>query len=131
MQVLQQIMQPFDCFFVVFSRGAGAKTARIASSNTFLRPFWVRAEHSRYLYEKKALVNDRVERGREKKKKGVFGQKGGTKTNRTAAISRAIPAACWYEIGTILRSRNFSIVSGSSLKSSFVPTKMRGMLGAW
>lgn len=36
---VQQMVQPFDCFFVVFSRGAGAKTARIASSKTFLRPF--------------------------------------------------------------------------------------------
>lgn len=27
----------------------GQRTARIASSNTVLRPFWVRAEHSRYL----------------------------------------------------------------------------------
>lgn len=27
----------------------GQRTARIASSNTVFRPFWVRAEHSRYL----------------------------------------------------------------------------------
>lgn len=42
----QQMTQPFDFFF---SRGAGARTARIASSKTFLRPFCVSAEHSRYL----------------------------------------------------------------------------------
>lgn len=38
-------------FFVSFFFGAGFKTARMASSNTILRPFCVKAEHSRYLNE--------------------------------------------------------------------------------
>lgn len=37
-----------QCFFFL-GLGCGHKTARIASSKTFLRPFCVRAEHSRYL----------------------------------------------------------------------------------
>lgn len=36
--------QPLDFFL---SLGAGASTLRMASSNTFLRPFCVSAEHSR------------------------------------------------------------------------------------
>lgn len=32
-----------------FTGMMGQSTARIASSNTVLRPFWVRAEHSKYL----------------------------------------------------------------------------------
>lgn len=32
-----------------FGFGAGHNTARMASSKTVLRPFWVNAEHSRYL----------------------------------------------------------------------------------
>lgn len=42
----QTTTHPLERFF---SLGAGARTARIASSNTFLRPFCVSAEHSRYL----------------------------------------------------------------------------------
>lgn len=52
-------------------------------------------------------------------------------TYRTAPISLATAAACWYAIGFILRSRRRLIVSGSSRKSSLVPTRMMGMLGAW
>lgn len=36
-------------FLPLRGRGAGLSTARMASSNTVLRPFCVRAEHSRYL----------------------------------------------------------------------------------
>ena len=38
-------------FFFFLGFGLGHSTARIASSNTFFRPFCVRAEHSRYLTE--------------------------------------------------------------------------------
>lgn len=34
--------------FFFFGCSGGSKAARIASSNTFFRPFWVRAEHSTY-----------------------------------------------------------------------------------
>ena len=37
----------------------GHSTARMASSNTVLRPFWVRAEHSRYLVAPTSLAMDR------------------------------------------------------------------------
>lgn len=36
--------------------GCGQSTARMASSKTFLSPFWVRAEHSRYLTEPISLA---------------------------------------------------------------------------
>ena len=38
---------------------AGHKTARIASSNTCLRPLWVNAEHSRYLTAPTSLAIDK------------------------------------------------------------------------
>ena len=41
-----------DCF-------GGDKTARIASSNICLRPFWVNAEHSRYFDAPTSFANDR------------------------------------------------------------------------
>ena len=38
---------------------AGHKTARMASSNTCLRPLWVNAEHSRYLTAPTSLAIDK------------------------------------------------------------------------
>ena len=43
-------------FPVVF---LGDKTARIASSKICFRPFWVNAEHSRYLAAPTSFANDR------------------------------------------------------------------------
>ena len=70
----------------------------MASSNTCLSPFCVRAEHSRYLTDPTSFI-----------------------------ICRP-----WgYVIGANFFSLSFSIVSLSSLRSSFVPTKMMGVLGQW
>lgn len=92
-----------------------SRTARIASSKTVLRPFCVSAEHSRYF---------------------------------TAPISLAIATPCAYCIGAIrLRSRvisvrkcdepnatyrslSFSMVPGSSRRSSLVPTRTIDVDGA-
>ena len=49
----------------------------------------------------------------------------------TALISFATWTACSYCIGAIFRCRSCSRTSGSSLRSSFVPTRMIGTLGAW
>lgn len=49
----------------------------------------------------------------------------------TALISFAIARPCGYVIGESFFSRNFSTVSLSSLRSSFVPTRMIGVLGQW
>lgn len=85
-------------FFCLFGGGAGHRTARMASSNTFFRPFCVSAEHSRYL---------------------------------TAPISFCIWRLWEYEIGAMFFWRSRATVSGSSRRSSFVPTKIMGVLGAW
>ena len=70
----------------------------MASSNTCLSPFCVRAEHSRYLTDPTSFI-----------------------------ICRP-----WgYVIGANFFSLSFSIVSLSSLRSSFVPTRMMGVLGQW
>lgn len=122
--------QPLDFFF---SRGAGARTARIASSNTFLRPFCVNAEHSRYLRKECMMCKSVAQRHRSTATSLEIEpcmQARACVTHRTAPISLATAAACWYAIGFILRSRNRLIVSGSSRKSSLVPTRMMGMLGA-
>jgi hypothetical protein len=45
--------------------GSGTGTAHlIASSNTFFNPFWVSAEHSRYLCKISALLRDYEFEGR-------------------------------------------------------------------
>lgn len=49
----------------------------------------------------------------------------------TALISFATCTACSYCIGAILRCRSCSRTSGSSLRSSLVPTSMIGTPGAW
>lgn len=85
-------------FFPFFTWGDGQRTARIASSKTILRPFWVNAEHSRYL---------------------------------TAPISFIICRPCGYVMGASFFSFNLSIVSLSSRRSSFVPTRTIGVLGQW
>jgi hypothetical protein len=46
--LVQHTTQPLLRFF---SFGAGARTDRMASSKTFFSPFWVSAEHSKYLRE--------------------------------------------------------------------------------
>ena len=90
-----------------------AQTTRIASSNTVLSPFCVSAEHSRYF---------------------------------TAPMSFIIATPCEYWMGDMRlrpgsdvahsvvgkthRSRSFSIVAGSSRKSSLVPTSTTGVCGA-
>lgn len=43
--------------FFFFGRAGGDKTTRIASSNTFLRPFCVSAEHSKYFAEPISFAN--------------------------------------------------------------------------
>lgn len=48
----------------------------------------------------------------------------------TALISLATCTACSYCMGCILRWRSCSLTSGSSRKSSLVPTKMMGTPGA-
>lgn len=48
-----------------------------------------------------------------------------------ARISLATAKACSYETGSILRDRRASVVARSSLRSSLVPTRMMGTLGAW
>lgn len=50
---------------------------------------------------------------------------------RVAPMSLAICTPDGYEMGCILLSRSLPIVSGSSRRSSLVPTRMMGMLGAW
>ena len=42
--------------FLFLGLGLGQRTARIASSNTALSPFWVKAEHSRYLTARISLA---------------------------------------------------------------------------
>ena len=49
----------------------------------------------------------------------------------TALISLATCTACSYCMGCILRWRSCSLTSGSSRKSSLVPTRMMGTPGAW
>lgn len=49
----------------------------------------------------------------------------------TALISLATCTACSYCMGCILRWRSCSLTSGSSRKSSLVPTRMIGTPGAW
>lgn len=83
---------------------------RMASSNTFFNPFWVRAEHSKYLFYEKVNIRENY---------------------RTALISFAICMPWGYVIGAWRFSRSFSIVSRSSRRSSFVPTRIIGILGAW
>lgn len=48
-----------------------------------------------------------------------------------ARISLATDSACSYETGSIFRDRRVSTVWRSSRRSSLVPTKMMGTLGAW
>ncbi len=48
-----------------------------------------------------------------------------------ALISLDTWSACSYDTGSILFCRSDSIVPRSSLKSSFVPTRMIGTFGAW
>jgi len=50
---------------------------------------------------------------------------------RTAPISLAICKPWGYAIGDCLFSRSLPIVSLSSHKSNFVPTRMIGVFGAW
>lgn len=85
-------------FFCLFGGGAGQRTARMASSNTFFKPFCVNAEHSRYF---------------------------------TAPISFCICKLWEYEMGAMCFWRSRAIVSGSSRRSSLVPTRIMGVLGAW
>lgn len=49
----------------------------------------------------------------------------------TALISLAQFSACSYVTGAMRFSARLLIVSGSSRRSSLVPTRMMGMLGAW
>lgn len=48
----------------------------------------------------------------------------------TALISLATARACSYDTGSIFLDRKLSAVPLSSLKSSLVPTRMMGTLGA-
>lgn len=48
----------------------------------------------------------------------------------TALISLATARACSYETGSIFFDLRLSAVPLSSLRSSFVPTRMMGTLGA-
>lgn len=48
-----------------------------------------------------------------------------------ARISLATPSACSYETASIFRDRRASMVARSSRRSSLVPTRMMGTLGAW
>lgn len=48
-----------------------------------------------------------------------------------ALISLATARACSYETGSIFLARRLSAVALSSRKSSLVPTRMMGTLGAW
>lgn len=98
MNIKERLNHKITHFLGFLGGGAGQSTARIASSNTFLRPFCVNAEHSKYL---------------------------------TALISFAICKLWVYDMGAMFFWRSFSIVSGSSRKSSFVPTKIIGFSGAW
>lgn len=121
--LLLGLRRGIDCDTCVSIRAPGAdavechsRTARIASSKTVLRPFWVSAEHSRYF---------------------------------TAPMSLAIATPCAYCIGAMrlgsavdqragrydehgatYRSLNFSMVPGSSRRSSFVPTRTIDVDGA-
>lgn len=114
-RLVQHTTQPLLRFF---SFGAGARTDRMASSNTFFKPFCVNAEHSRYLKASKISFHSPHSRAQARM------------PHLTAEISLASAAACWYAIGLIRLSRNFSIVSRSSRKSSLVPTRIMGMFGA-
>ena len=48
-----------------------------------------------------------------------------------ARISLATANACSYETGSIFRARRASVVARSSRRSSLVPTRIMGTLGAW
>lgn len=98
MNIKERLDHKITHFLGFLGGGGGHSTARMASSKTFLRPFCVNAEHSRYL---------------------------------TALISFAICKLCGYDMGVMFFWRSFSIVSGSSRKSSFVPTRIIGFSGAW
>lgn len=109
----------------------GQRTARMASSNTVLRPRWVRAEHSKYLTaagDRKIYIffniTDTHFGERERGKKHL-------KWESLLQISLAIASPWGYVIGLSFFSFSFSIVSLSSLRSSLVPTRMMGVLGQW
>lgn len=46
-QRLRDLLYKIKHFFERLEGWTGHSTARMASSKTFLRPFWVKAEHSR------------------------------------------------------------------------------------
>lgn len=84
----QHTTQPLDFFF---SRGAGARTARIASSKTFLRPFCVSAEHSRYLTV--ARVLHQYDLNAEQRRDRRRGRKEGRRTAPPQSPSPSRPPA--------------------------------------
>ena len=87
----------------------------MASSKTVLRPFWVRAEHSRYLTAPTSLAMANPCRNSVEENVGVG-------------------SVCYtwgYVIGANLFSFSLSMVSLSSLRSSLVPTRMMGTCGQW
>lgn len=92
------------------------RTARMASSNTVFNPFWVKAEHSRYLT---AFISLDI----------------ATPWEYWIGAMRLKRRQSQGEVNNFLvsthRSRNFSIVAWSSRKSSLVPTNTIEVCGAW
>jgi hypothetical protein len=96
----------------------GQRTARMASSNTVLSPFCVKAEHSKYFTE---LISFAIAKPLKARRK----------CQQLRHRLESIELTCGYVIGCNFLSRNLSIVFLSSRKSNFVPTNMMGVDGQW
>lgn len=110
----------------------GHNTALIASSNTVFRPFWVKAEHSRYFT---ALISFAIAKPYNKTSVNSLATSTGHLLKpwqmklHTAVESSTL--TCGYVIGASFLSLSFSMVPLSSRRSSFVPTNIIGVLGQW
>ena len=115
---LKEVLEPWT---INELKGA-MKSDRIAASKTFFRPFWVRAEHSRYLRSETWATLAKAYRNRTKKGRISY-------CIAFISFARCIP---WgYDIADIFFAWSCSVVFLSSRRSSFVPTRMIGISGAW